>query len=137
MLKEERTKPVIPQIKRLESQDDWISEEELYTEGSSDEDDMALRMKRRERKGENKGKTYKGKVQPSGVDKTVVERLTNNEEEINQAIDCPDDNIICEQEYDDDSYKWRPTQGSFKLKDVGASGDKKVTNRKETIGDDS
>ncbi|XP_034251239.1 uncharacterized protein LOC117651367 [Thrips palmi] len=37
-------------LEQHKSQDVWISDEEFYTEGSSDEDDMALRIKQRERR---------------------------------------------------------------------------------------
>ncbi|KAK7792756.1 hypothetical protein R5R35_007073 [Gryllus longicercus] len=37
----------IERLKKEEEEEQWISGEELYTEGSSDEDDMALRTKRK------------------------------------------------------------------------------------------
>ncbi|XP_067012416.2 uncharacterized protein [Anabrus simplex] len=50
----------IERLKKEEEEEQWISGEELYTEGSSDEDDAALRAKRRANEGKGANKTIKG-----------------------------------------------------------------------------
>lgn len=82
-------------------QEEWISDEEFYTEGSSDEDDMALRIKQRDRREAKREKSAGSKAQISFSDSSDISETAQN--------------IITDQDCDD-SNMWRPTRGSFKLK---------------------
>lgn len=98
-----------------ESQEEWISGEELYTEGSSDEDDMALRMRRRERQEARKGKNYFSNS--STIDSRTSRDIGHE--------------VTYEQEQEDKLYEWRPRQGSLKLKPSSDPGN--TSSSKEQI----
>lgn len=97
-------------------QEEWISEEELYTEGSSDEDDMALRMKRREHRQGKREISTGSTPQVSPIERS----LTTEEREDKHHSNS----VACKQGLDDDSNKWRPTQGSFKLRNISDTKEK-------------
>lgn len=118
-------------------QEEWISEEELYTEGSSDEDDMALRMKRREQKGSKREKPAEKTTESCPRDQPNMERHSGETDKDNPVDENLDNYVISEQEHDDDIYMWRPTQGSFKLRNVLAVEDKHVTDTEEPVVADS
>ncbi|XP_068085961.1 uncharacterized protein [Anabrus simplex] len=63
----------IERLKKEEEEEQWISGEELYTEGSSDEDDAALRAKRRANEGKVLGLSIlENKMRNSGQLPEVV-----------------------------------------------------------------
>ncbi|KAK3918085.1 putative metalloreductase AIM14 [Frankliniella fusca] len=95
-----------------DSQDPWISEEELYTEGSSDEDDMALRMKRRAQGAHNKTKTSGAHHLRENKGEFVASGKTQSDTSVKEC------NSFEEASQADDSFKWRPTQGSMKFKET-------------------
>ncbi|XP_026293655.1 uncharacterized protein LOC113217804 isoform X2 [Frankliniella occidentalis] len=98
--------------------DPWISEEELYTEGSSDdEDDMALRMKRRAQE-EKKEKQSSAAHHVRRTERRVVStsKATGN----SSANDC---DLIEGDNQGVNDFKWRPTQGSTKLKQTSDHSD--------------
>lgn len=92
------------------AQEEWISEEELYTEGSSDEDDMALRMKRRERRENKKDKS----VNTCRENPTAL-RLAHQQAEHSVPNEKAADGVCSVQEIDDCSLKWRPTHGNLRF----------------------
>ncbi|XP_026293657.1 uncharacterized protein LOC113217804 isoform X3 [Frankliniella occidentalis] len=108
----------IPHVSIFECQDPWISEEELYTEGSSDdEDDMALRMKRRAQE-EKKEKQSSAAHHVRRTERRVVStsKATGN----SSANDC---DLIEGDNQGVNDFKWRPTQGSTKLKQTSDHSD--------------
>lgn len=87
------------------SQEEWISDEEFYTEGSSDEDDMALRMKQRERRDVKRENSSGSRAESSSSES----RFENDEKETKFAP-----NTLADKD-SNQSFKWRPTHGSVKL----------------------
>lgn len=95
----------VNRIKKAEEEDQWISGEELYTEGSSDEDEKGkgTRRPRKEHKGA-RPKTHR--VRPASHDRRAAD-----DKPTAPAVQHPADSD-CEEPID---ISWKPKRGSIKL----------------------
>lgn len=126
----------IERLKKEEDEDQWISGEELYTEGSSDEDDTAVRNKRRKhrrgtpsKEGRHKQPQHKKPSQPStssdsggkasGINPPELkfESLSLAGEESHKEA-----SMLVSDKEEQIEISWRPKRGSIKLPNLNAEG---------------
>ncbi|PSN35355.1 hypothetical protein C0J52_11504 [Blattella germanica] len=118
----------IERLKKEEEEEQWISGEELYTEGSSDEDDSALRAKKRtDGRARKHRRATPGKEarRKQGHQKSVSPQPpTTSTESVSKSGMSPpelklEESAVVEEQIE---ISWRPKRGSIKLPNLGSEG---------------